>query len=55
MELPQSGSVLRWVATVPLAIAGQGIAWDRSGPNTIDGIQRAGDRLVVSRVDLPTM
>jgi hypothetical protein len=40
MELPEIGSTLRWVATVPLAIAGQGIAWDRSQPDVIYGIIR---------------
>lgn len=53
MELPEAGSVLNWVATVPLEIAGQGIAWDRSQPGIIYGIHRAGGRVVVSRVDLP--
>lgn len=52
MELPQAGSILNWVATVPLEIAGQGIAWDRSEPGIIYGIHRAGNRVVVSRVDL---
>jgi hypothetical protein len=49
MEQAEAGSVLRWVATVPLEIAGQGIAWDRSQPNIIYGIHRAGGRVVVSR------
>jgi len=40
MELPEIGSTLKWVATVPLAIAGQGIAWDRSQPDVIYGIIR---------------
>ncbi len=55
MELPERGSILRWVGTVPLAIAGQGIAWDRSEPNILYGINRAGNQVVVSRVDLPTI
>lgn len=53
MELPQAGSTLNWVATVPLAIAGQGIAWDRSEPGVIYGINRAGNQVIVSRVDVP--
>lgn len=53
MELPEAGSILRWVGTVPLDIAGQGIAWDRSQPNILYGIHRAGGQVVVSRVDLP--
>jgi len=36
IELPDAGSVLKWVATVNLpSIAGQGIAWDRSGTEPV--------------------
>jgi len=56
MELPEIGSTLKWVATVPLAIAGQGIAWDRSQPDVIYGIIRGeGDEpnhVTVNRVML---
>lgn len=42
MELPLAGSELEWVATVSLpGIEGQGIAWDRNGPEpTLWGISR---------------
>ena len=50
MELPQAGSVLRWVGTVPLDIAGQGIAWDRSQPDMLYGIVRAERRVTASRI-----
>lgn len=40
MELPRMGSVLTWVATVPLANRGQGIAWDRSEPDVLYAIKR---------------
>ena len=41
MRLPSTGSVLELVATLPMNIRGQGIAWDRSEPGVIYGIIRA--------------
>src|SRR6476620_9340377 len=41
VRLPKAGSVLELVATIPMAIRGQGIAWDRSDPGVIYGIVRA--------------
>lgn len=57
MELPEAGSVLKWIATVPLKNTGQGIAWDRSTPDMLYGIVRgesdAENRLTANRVLLP--
>lgn len=54
MELPEAGSVLRWVATVPLDNTGQGIAWDRSTPDVLYGMIRgdsdADNRVTANRV-----
>lgn len=54
MELPETGSVLKWAATVRLKNTGQGIAWDRSTPDVLYGITRgegeAGNRVTVNRV-----
>lgn len=54
MELPQHGSTLDWVATVPLENTGQGIAWDRSQPDVLYAIIRGEDdadnRVTVNRV-----
>lgn len=56
MELPETGSVLKWVATVPLKNTGQGIAWDRSTPDVLYGITRgegdADNRVTANRVVL---
>jgi len=41
MRLPPAGSVLELVATLPMAVRGQGIAWDRSEPGVIYGVVRA--------------
>jgi hypothetical protein len=63
MKLPEAGSVLELVDVVPLRIRGQGIAWDRSQPDLLYGIIRAGapehaagvgNRVTVSRlIDKP--
>jgi len=54
MQVPEIGSTLKWLATVPLEIRGQGIAWDRSQPGVLYGIVRGqGDeenRVSVNRV-----
>lgn len=54
MELPKAGSVLQWVGTVELTIAGQGIAWDRSRPDVLYGIIRGEsdepNQVTVSRI-----
>jgi hypothetical protein len=41
MRLPAAGSVLELVATIPMNVRGQGIAWDRSNPGVIYGVIRA--------------
>jgi hypothetical protein len=41
VQLPTAGSVLELVATIPMNIRGQGIAWDRSDPGVLYGIVRA--------------
>ncbi|MCA1407334.1 cycloisomerase [Ensifer sp. IC3342] len=44
MERPETGTVLKWLATVPLKTTGQGIAWDRSTPDVLYGISRGESR-----------
>lgn len=55
MDLPQIGSTLKWIATVPLAIAGQGIAWDRSQPDVLYGFVRATRTVSVNKIDLTSL
>lgn len=59
MQVPEIGSTLKWIGTVPLDIRGQGIAWDRSQPDVLYGIIRgAGDeenRVSVNRVHLDSL
>ncbi|WP_342239322.1 hypothetical protein [Inquilinus sp. OTU3971] len=57
LALPEAGSVLRWVGTAPLDIAGQGIAWDRTQQGVIWGVVRDKEknenRVTAARVQLP--
>ncbi|PLP58504.1 cycloisomerase [Mesorhizobium loti] len=57
LEVPEMGSVMKWVATVPLEIAGQGLAWDRSDPKVLFGIVRdkvkKENRVTATRINLP--
>jgi len=41
LKIPDTGSVLEWVETMPLNIRGQGIAWDRYQVNVLYGVIRA--------------
>jgi hypothetical protein len=55
MELPKMGSVLRWIATIPVNLAGQGIAFDRSDSGVLYGIIRrsgADSEVTASRIPL---
>ena len=57
LDVPKAGSVMRWVGTARLDIAGQGIAWDRSDSNILWGIVRdtakGENRVTAARVNLP--
>ena len=50
LKLPQSGSVLEYLQSIKIASHGQGIAWDRSGKNTLYGIIRKENSVVVSEL-----
>lgn len=49
LKLPEAGSTLRWVETLPIENEGQGIAWDRSRENMLYSIKRSTREVVVSR------
>jgi hypothetical protein len=55
MERPRMGSTMQWVGTVPVEIAGQGIAFDHSEPGVLYGIIRKseGSEVTVSRITPP--
>lgn len=53
LALPRSGATLRLVETASVPITGQAIAWDRSEPGVLYGIDRPRQQVVVARVPLP--
>lgn len=55
MQLPKIGSTLNWIGTMPLAIAGQGIAWDRSQPDVLYGFVRKTKMVSVNKIDLTSL
>jgi hypothetical protein len=55
MQVPEIGSTLKWIGTVPLDIAGQGIAWDRSQPDVIYGFVRDTNTISANKIDLDSL
>ena len=49
LKLPEKGSFLELVDTVPLQCLGQGIAWDRSNKNTIFSIHKKNRQVIISK------
>jgi hypothetical protein len=47
-RIPEEGSILELVETIPINIFGQGIAWDRSQEGMIYGIRKKDKQVVVS-------
>jgi len=50
LDLPKSGTVLDWQATVPISAEGQAFCWDPVAPNTLYSISRRTREVIVSRV-----
>lgn len=50
IALPDAGSTMRHVATIPVVTKGQAIAWDPAEPRTIWSISRDQASVVVSRI-----
>ena len=55
MELPEIGGTLKWAATIPAEIGGQGFAFDHTQLGVIYGIirKKEGNEVTVSRVIAP--
>lgn len=49
LQLPRAGSTLVLKSTLVAEITGQGIAWNKSEPNLLFGIQRPQRQIVISR------
>lgn len=50
VQIPESGSTLKLLQTLPIENEGQGIAWDRSEPNIIYSIKRSSREVVISEL-----
>jgi len=50
LRLPEAGSVLELVATIPLATGGQAIAWDRNAPRTLWSLDRQTRDVMATRI-----
>lgn len=50
LQIPEMGSVLQFVKSVPVDIRGQGIAWDRSGKKYLYGIERKQNLIIKSEL-----
>ncbi|NLS94284.1 MAG: hypothetical protein GXX96_19160 [Planctomycetaceae bacterium] len=50
LELPEAGSTLVLKKIIPVEITGQGVAWDKSRPGVLYGINRAKKQVIVSEI-----
>ncbi len=50
LELPEAGSVLKYLATIPIATPGQAVDWDPKHPNRLWSIARDERKLVASEI-----
>jgi hypothetical protein len=50
VRLPSAGSVLEHVATIAIPVAGQAVAWDRSRPRVLYGINRKSAEVVAMQI-----
>lgn len=53
LELPAAGSVLTWIATVPIKAEGQSFGWDAREPGMFYSIGRKKREVIVGRVTAP--
>ena len=50
LQLPEGGSEVKWLSTLPIITAGQAFAWDPTDANTLFSIERKTKEVVVSRI-----
>lgn len=53
LEFPTAGSVLKWVATVPIKAEGQSFGWDATEPGMFYSIGRKKREVIVGRITAP--
>ncbi len=52
LSVPKGGGVLKLVGTIPIAVEGQAITFDRSAPGVLFGINRASREVVAMKLPL---
>jgi len=50
LKMPDAGSTLKWVATIPISAQGQAFGWDPREPGVIYTLSKAGREIIVGRV-----
>lgn len=53
LAFPRAGSVLTWLATIPVPVEGQAFSWDPADPSLLYTIARKTREVVVGRVTVP--
>jgi hypothetical protein len=53
LEFPAAGSVMRWIATVPIPAEGQAFGWDPDEPEMLYTILKRTREVIVGRVKRP--
>lgn len=53
LELPEAGSVLKWVDTIQIPAEGQALGWDPNDPWVLWSILKAKREVIVGRIDPP--
>ena len=53
LEFPTAGSVLQWVATIPVPIEGQAFGWDPAPSGIIYLLSRKERAIIVGRIQAP--
>ena len=50
LAFPEAGSVLKWVATIPISAPGQEFSWDQHTPNVIYTLSKQASEVIVGQV-----
>ena len=53
LELPEAGTSLKWIATVPIAAEGQAFSWDPKNPAHLYTILKRTHEVIVERIHRP--
>lgn len=54
LSFPESGSALKWIATIPITTEGQAFGWDPAHPEILYTIGRRQREVIVGRVTVPS-